>query len=71
MALHLHNEIVMKKICEGRNKSGLYDHLKMIIRKGKENNDSKVELINEDGETIEDEREVKEMIGEFWVIYSV
>ena len=36
MALHLHNEMVMKKICEGGNKSGLYDHLKILIRKGKE-----------------------------------
>ena len=40
MALHLHNEMVMKKICEGENKSGLYDHLNMLIRKGKEKNDS-------------------------------
>ena len=49
MALHLHNEMVIKKICEGGNKSGLYDHVKMLIRKGKENNDSKVKLVNEDG----------------------
>ena len=35
MALHLHNEMVMRKICEGGNKSGLYDHLGMLIRKGK------------------------------------
>ena len=34
MALYLHNEMV-KKIREGGNKSGLYDHLKMLIRKGK------------------------------------
>ena len=33
MAVHLHNEMVMKKIGEGGNKSGLYDHLKMIITK--------------------------------------
>ena len=31
MALHLHNEMVMKKICEGGNKIELYDHLKMLI----------------------------------------
>ena len=36
MALHLHNEMVMKKICEGGNKSGLYDHLKMLTRNEKE-----------------------------------
>ena len=36
MALHLHYEMVMKKICEGGDKSGLYDQLKMLIRKGKE-----------------------------------
>ena len=35
MAFHLHNEMVMKKICEGGDKSGLYDHLKLLIRKGK------------------------------------
>ena len=29
MALHVHNEMVMKKICEGGNISGLYDHMKM------------------------------------------
>ena len=56
MALNLHNEMVTKKMCEGGNKSGLYDHLKMLIRKGKENNDSKVNLVNKDGETIDDER---------------
>ena len=56
MALHLQNEMVMKKMCEGGNKSGLYEHLKMLIRKGKENNDSKVKLVNEDGETVDDKR---------------
>ena len=66
MALHLHNEMVMKKICEGGNKSGLYDHLKMLIRKGKEKNYSKVKLVNEDGETVNDEREMEEMIEMFW-----
>ena len=35
MALHLHNEMVMKKSCDGGNKSGLYDHLKILIGKGK------------------------------------
>ena len=35
MALHVHNEMVMKKICEGGNKSGLYAHMKMLIEKGK------------------------------------
>ena len=49
MALHLHNEMAMKKICECGNKIGLSDHLKMLIRKGKENNDSKVKLVNKDG----------------------
>ena len=47
MALHLHNEMVMKKICEGGNKNGLYDHFKMLIRKLKGKNDSKVELVND------------------------
>ena len=36
MALHVHNEMVMKKNCEGGNKSGLYDHMKMLTKKGKE-----------------------------------
>ena len=58
--------MVMKKICEGGNKSGLYDHLRMLIRKGKENNDSKVKLVNEDGETVDDEREMGEIIEKFW-----
>ena len=66
LTLYLHNEMVMKKICEGGNKSGLYDHLKMLIRKGKENNGSKVKLVNEDEETVDDEREMEEMIEEFW-----
>ena len=30
-ALHVHNGMVMKKICEGGNKSGLYGHIKMLI----------------------------------------
>ena len=41
MALHVHYEMEMKKICEGGNKSGLYAHMKMIIEKGKERSDSK------------------------------
>ena len=61
MALHLHNEMVMKNMRDCRNKSGLYDYLKMLIRKG-----MIVKLVNEDGETIDDEREVKEMIEKFW-----
>ena len=36
MALHVDNEIVMKKICQGGNKSGLYAHMKMLIKKRKE-----------------------------------
>ena len=66
MALHLHNEMVMKKICDGGNKSGLYDHLKMLIRQGKKNHDNKVKLVNEDGETVDDERKMEEMIEKFW-----
>ena len=31
IALHVHNEMVMKEICEGGNKSGLYDHIKILI----------------------------------------
>ena len=44
MVLHVHNEVVMKKICEGGNKSGLVAHIK--IEKGKEKNDSKLKLID-------------------------
>ena len=32
-ALHVHNEMVMKEICKGGNKSGLYGHMKMLIEK--------------------------------------
>ena len=35
MALHVHDEMVMKKICEGGNESGLYAHMKMLTEKGK------------------------------------
>ena len=42
-ALHVHNEMVMKEICKGGNKSGLYGHMKMLIEKGKEANDSNVQ----------------------------
>ena len=41
-ALHVHNEMVMKEICKGGNKIGLYGHMKMFIEKGKEVNDSNV-----------------------------
>ena len=71
MALHVHNEMVMKKICEGGNKSGLYDHLKMLIEKRKEQIYGKVELIDEDGDTIDDEKMVKARIEMFWVIHFV
>ena len=66
MALHVHNEMVMKKICEGGHKSGLYAHMKMLIQKGKEKNDSKLKLIDDDGETIDDEIMLKTMIEKFW-----
>ena len=69
MALHVHNEMAMKKICEGGNKSGLYAHMKMIIEKGKEKNDSKLKLIDNDGETIDDERMLKPRVRSFGVIY--
>ena len=65
-ALHVHNEIVMKEICKGENKSGLYGHMKMLIEKGKESNDSNVQLMNEEGETIADEKKVKDIIEIFW-----
>ena len=65
------NEMVMKKIGEGGNKSGLYAHMKMRIEQGKEKSDSKVKLINDDGETKDDERMLKAMIEKFWVIYFV
>ena len=66
MALHVHNEMVMKKICEGGNKSGLYTHMKMLIEKEKEKNDNKLKLIDDDDETIDDERILKAMIDKFW-----
>ena len=66
MALHVHNEMVMKKICEGGNKSGLYVHMKILIEKGKEKNDSKLKLKDEDGESIDDEIMLKAMIENFW-----
>ena len=47
-ALHVHNEMVMKEICKGGNISGLYGHMKMLIVKGKETNDSNIKLMNEE-----------------------
>ena len=38
MALHVHNEMVMKEICIGGNRSELYGHMNMLIEKGKETN---------------------------------
>ena len=64
-ALHVHNEMVMKEICKGGNKSGLYGHMKMLIEKGKEANDSNVQLMNEEGEAIADEEKVKVIIENF------
>ena len=61
-ALHVHNEMVMKEICKGGNKSGLYGHMKMLIEKGKEANDSNIQIMNEEGETIADEEKVKDII---------
>ena len=61
-ALHVHHEMVMKEICKGGNKSGLYGHMKMLIEKGKEANDSNVQ----EGETIADEEKVKDIIENFW-----
>ena len=66
MALHVHHEMGMKKICEGGNTSGLYAHMKMLIEKGKEKNDSKLKLIDDDGETIDDKIMLKAMIEKFW-----
>ena len=45
-------------------KSGLYDHMKMLIEKGKRY--GKVKLIDEDGDTIDDEKMVNAMIEMFW-----
>ena len=56
----------MKEICKGGNKSGLYGHMKMLIEKGKEADDSDVQLMNEEGETIADEEKVKDIIENFW-----
>ena len=66
MVLYVHNKMVMKKICEGGKKSGLYDHRKMLTKKGKEQRYGKVELIDEDGDTIDNEKMVKAMIEMFW-----
>ena len=57
---------VLKEICKGGNKSGLYGHMKMLIEKGKEADDSDVQLMNEEGETIADEEKVKDIIENFW-----
>ena len=65
-ALHVHNELVMNEICKGGNKSGLYGHMKMLIEKEKGANDSNVQLMNEVGETIADEKKVKDIIENFW-----
>ena len=46
----------------GENKSGLYDHMKMLIEKAKEKRYGKVELIDEYGDRIYDEKMVKAMI---------
>ena len=59
----------MKEICKGGNKSGLYGHMKMLIEKEKEENDSNVQLMNEEGETIADEEKIKDMIENFWVVF--
>ena len=69
MALHANNEMVMKKIGECGNKSGVYDHMQMLIEKGKEKGDRKVKLLDDGGETIDDERMLHAMIERFWVIY--
>ena len=65
-ALHVHNAMVMKEICKGWNKSGLYGHMKMLIEKGKETNNSNVKLRNEEGETIADEKKVKDITKNCW-----
>ena len=64
--LYVHNEMVMKEICKGGNKSGLYGHMNMLMEKGKESNDSNVQLMNEEGETLADEEKVKDIIENFW-----
>ena len=66
MALHVRNELVMKKICGCGNKSGLYVYMKMLIEKGKEKYDSKLKLIGEYRQTIYDETMLKTMIEKFW-----
>ena len=61
--------MVMKEICKGGNKSGLYGYMKIrkkMKEKGKEANDSKIQLMNEEGETIADENKVKDIIENFW-----
>ena len=56
----------MKEICKGGNKSGWYGHMNMLIEKGKEANDSKVQLMNEEGERIADEKKIKDIIENSW-----
>ena len=56
----------MKEICKGGNKNGLYGHMKMLLKKGNEANDSNVQIINEWGETIADEKKVNDIIENFW-----
>ena len=60
--------MVTKKIGEAGNRRRLYNHLKMFTRKRKQNNYSKVKLVNKDGDTIDEEREVKNIIEKFWGI---
>ena len=66
MMKSVHNGMVMNKVCEGGNKSRLYEHMKMLIEKRKETNDSNVQLINEDGKTIAGEKKVKDLIEKCW-----
>ena len=58
----------MKEICKGGNKSGLYGHMKMLIEKGNEANDSNVQLMNEEGETIADEEKVENFWGDLFCL---
>ena len=51
---------------KGGNKSRFYDQMKMLIGKGKEHIYGKLELIDEDSDTIEDEKIVKSRIEMFW-----
>ena len=67
MALHVHNKRVIKILVKVEiNVDCFMKIMKMLIEKGKQKNDSKLKLIDDDGETIDNEIILKAMIEKFW-----